>query len=367
MGTKKFLCEYDGLQYNPMMMSRILKQNSKMFDYYFDKLPENLKNECIKSGNFKYKYLYKIIANNIIYCKITNKVIPYDRVLRGCITFSDEISLFCKGSATRGKKRPDHAILISKKLKGVPKSKEHREKMKKRLSSLDFKIKFLQNKKINFDSNNELDILDKYSNYTSKERKSFNYKKRFCINNYIKYINDDIINNKQIEKLNDDQIIKLYSELMSIKSSLAMANSKTMGNAKISIVENLNYNLRGLINLEVRSSMEKRIILFFEKNKIFWDYEVEIIDYEYIFNRKYIVDFKFIIDGNVNFLEVKGSVRHTDLNKTMKKIESAIKKFGKIYLWQGELLSSINSLSKICFTNFNQVKIKHIYGENAKN
>lgn len=359
---KKFYCEYDKRAYNCNSMVSLLKSNKEYFNYYFNDLKDEIKKEVVKS-NYNYKYLYKIISGQQLYCKKDNKLISFDRVLRLCTSCCDECGFWLKGVSTRGKKRPEHGAIISKKLKGVKKTEQAKVSYKKRLSSIDFKKKVLQNKNIKFDCSNESEILEKYRNLYSVNRKSIQYKKRFCIKNYSKYINLNELNSNIIDHMNDQEILNLFSELMSIKSSRAMAKSKTMGNHIISYIEGLTYNMKGLNNIEVRSTMEKKVIIFFEKNKILWDYEDTIIDYYYKFNRKYIIDFKFILEGQINYLEVKGSVRSNDADKIYCKIQEAINKFKFIYVYQGEPLTVIKDLDKILYKDFNNFKLKHIYEE----
>jgi len=357
----KFYCEFDSKFYNRIQMVKLLKINVDMFNYYFNKLSLELQNEVIKSNDYKYKYLYRIISNKIIYCIYSNKLIPFERVLRGCITFSDVESLWGKGISTRNKKRPEHAKIISLKLKGVKKSNEHRNKMTQRLKSIDFKKKVLSNKGIEYTDDSS--VYEKYAALYSNLLKSFDFKKSFVLNNYKLYLEDTELTHEEINQMSETEILNLYSELMSIKSSIAMANSTSMGNAKIVKIENLQYNLRNINSIDVRSEMEKKIISFFERNKIYWDYETEIIKYFFNFNRRYIMDFIFYIDGKCNYMEVKGSVRSSDVEKTLAKTKTAIEKFGEIYVYQKELITSIKDLDKIKYNNFSEFKLKHVYGD----
>jgi len=358
--VKTFYCLFTNSKYTSQSMVRLLKNNVEVYNYYFNNLSSELKSEVNRAVIDKFKYLYKIISGTNVYCKYTNKLIPYDRLLRGCETFSDIQTLWGKGTSTRGKKRPGHGKIISQKLMGIKKSQEHSLKLKKRLQSIDFKKIVLANKGIEF--TNDLEVYEKYSKLYSDNLKSIQYKTKFVKNNFTRYLDNNEISLEDINLMNEDQIIDLYSELMSIKSSIAMSNSKTMGNAKIITVENINNNLSNLNSVVVRSGMEAKIISFFEKNNLQWNYESKIIDYFYNFNRKYIIDFEFLIDNEIKYLEVKGSVRNIDVDKTLAKIDTAIKKFGFIYVYQGELIS-LNNLDIIKYDNINKFKIKHIYGD----
>lgn len=359
--NKTFYCDFNKCEYTGNSMVALLKNDINVYNYYYNKLSKELQDEITRSGKLNNKYLYKIISNKPIYCKYSNKLIPYDRVLRGCETFSEVEHLWGKGTATRGKKRPEHGILISKKFKGIKKSDEHRAKMTERLQSIDFKKTVLINKGINF--TDDISVYEEYAKLYSELYSSNEFKRKFTINNFKFYLEETEITDDDVYQMNDVEICNLYSELMSIKSSIAMSNSTTMGNAKIVTVDGLNFNLRNLNSIEVRSSMEKKIISFFERNKIQWDYETEIIEYFFNFNRRYIMDFKFIIDGKCNFMEVKGSVRNADVNKTLAKTKTAIEKFGQIYVYQAELIVSINDLEKIKYDDFSKFTLKHVYGD----
>ena len=339
----------------------LLKIDINFFNYSLNLLSEEIKEEVVKSGDLSYKYVYGILyGNKPSHCKYSAKLIPFDRVLRSCLTFSDEESIFGKGTSTRGKKRPDHAIKISKKLKGIKRTEEQRQRYEKRLQGIDFKNTFLKNKNIITDGYSDATIREAYSKYQSEDRKSFEYKKRFCLKNYIKYnieeLSEDMINN-----FSEKEIQALFSELMSEKSSIAMKNNPTMGNSIPHIISNIKYNRENLTEITVRSGMEKKIALLFETNKIPWSYETLKINYFYEFDRRYIIDFIFELNGIEMFFEVKGSVRNKDEQKTIAKLTEAVKQLGHIYLYQGESISSIEDLEKLKITDTKNIIIKHVY------
>ena len=211
--SKIFYCEYDKKIYHCNAFIKLLKHNKDYFNYYVNNLTDEIKNEVINSGN-SHKYLYRVISGKQLYCVKENNLISYDRVLRGCITCSDDCISWQKGISTRGKKRPEHAIIISQKLKGVKKTCKAKESYKKRLSSIEFKKKVLENKNIKFDHNNDSDVLEKYRDWYSVDRKSIQYKKRFCLKNFNKYFESKEINNDIIYSMSDEDILKLFSEII---------------------------------------------------------------------------------------------------------------------------------------------------------
>ncbi len=322
------------------------EEDSAIFQNYIDSNKNDL-------------YLEHWLRQDRMYCKVSGKLIPWERnVKTASSSFSIVEEKYLKGNATRGTKRPEVGKKIGNSLRGKPKSAEHREKMSTRLKGIGFKIKFLQNKNIDIDFEDHKMVQKEYRRLLSEERNSPEYRRRFCISNCPEYMDETV---PYIESLTDEQISALYSELQSVKSSLAMKNNPTMGNSKYTDVTGLKFNKNGFTTLTVRSSMEKEMILFFERNEVSWSYEQTTIGYHYLFERQYLVDFEFDWQGIHYFLEVKGSVRSIDEAKTMAKIEAGFTQFDNYILYQKEYLYDVDDLVSLKVKDFASAKLKHVY------
>jgi hypothetical protein len=344
-----------------------LKKNKIINEMYEEEMlsknPEAYK--AYVESNKHINFLKKWIKGEGINCKITGKLIPVEKIISTPNTnlyYSDVETRIARGSSFRGKKRPEFAKKISSILKGRPKTDEDKKQSSDRLKSIGFKKKVLLNKSIIDElCNDEIKIRELYKKMYSDLQKGIEYKRRFVIKNINKYIEDFNGSLDYLAFAPEDEIRIIFSELQSIKSSIAMRDNPTMGNAKVVLMTDLKHNNNGLVEVKVRSVMESEIIKMFERYGVKWEYETETIEYFYLFNRKYTVDFKFYYNDKIYYLEVKGSVRSTDHDKIVTKAEFAVKKFDNYIFYQKELILNIDDLIKYRLTPDDKIKIKHLY------
>lgn len=250
---------------------------------------------------------------------------------RGRFVWSEEYRNYKKGSAFRGKKREEHSELMKVKMKGIDRGDSFREKKKQQNQSINFKIKFLKNKNIEIDYDNQGLVKRVYGKYISDVRKSAEYKinkiKKFILNQ--KYVGIDIYD-EYVEKykrlkLTKENYHEPFTQMMSMISVINISVNENMGTTKF--FKKGEVNVKYCINKDIityRSSWELDTINFLELNKITYKYEpfyLKKSDGTY-----YLPDFLIFIKKDVYLLEVKGFINGEEGLKNEKlKIDAGIK------------------------------------------
>jgi hypothetical protein len=216
-----------------------------------------------------------------------------------------------------GKKRPDHAKLMKEKAAaGLISSCYRPGRVNTFVNTLEWKKKVLSNKSIDFsDSASEEEIEKLFREVVSKNCKSRNNKISFIKTMYERYSSeydlDDIeVKLDHLDSCSDEELSTLKRICNSIKT--IEANKKGTGLAKrfkTSILSNFKFNLSNPDYIKTRSSYEVNYIDFFEKNKIYWNYETIKIKTSTGF---YVPDFEFYYRDKKYLLEVKGYLLDVD-------------------------------------------------------
>ena len=177
------------------------------------------------------------------------------------------------------------------------------------------------------------------------------YKKNYVMNllNSKKYLDNEIwINWKfQTDLSNiDKNIDNFYLSAMSCVSTISsMDENNNMGSTnffKRDELKGLKYQKNKKDSIKVKSSYESKSILFFEENKIQWEYEFVRISYD---NGKfYTPDFRVILNDEEYIIEIKGYIRN---QKHKNKIEKQINNLNKIYKNVVYIKKPINCLNDI--------------------
>jgi len=206
-----------------------------------------------------------------------------------------------------GKKRPEHSQYMKK----LAKSNNTRytatlmkkgQLFNKEVNSVSFKRKFLSNKKIETEHLNDNEVLKVFADYKSKLVKSREYRTKEIISFFKKNTKQEL-DIQKINKLSVEQFNRLFylykSEHHDIFCS-AVCNAKCY---KRSLLTDLKFNIRGLTSVYTRSSYDTNYILYFEKNKIRWDYEFKNFRLP---AKKYKPDFYVNYNQNKYIIEAKG-------------------------------------------------------------
>ncbi len=319
--------------YKKLQKKDLIKNEEEFLNYF----KEDLKNYFLKNYIKEDLLLFlKICLRNDVY-NLKEFKIKY--------TKEGELRVWCSDSkiirwspenkkrfsaSMTGKKRPEHSKKMKIKMLGIDRGDEWRELKRKQNSSLHFKIKRLENLKIEFDKNDEEDILLKYSVFMSNQTKSplgrINKLKKFLLNEKYFKFEPFIKFKEEVKEVNlNEQNYKFYfTKTMSIISSFAMENNSNMGTTKFFDRGLINVNYcKNLSIIKYRSSWEKKIIELFENEKIFYQYEPFLIEKE---NGFYKPDFLLNYNGKNILLEIKGFIRGRQGKKNeYLKIKSALK------------------------------------------
>ncbi len=342
-----------------------IKKQTKLKDLikneYFNNLFEyeliNYITKTTKDDNEKYKALKNLYFDGILifndfknrYSKDNNL-----KIWKGTrFGWSDEVTNFMKGSSYRGKTRLEHSNLMKIKMKGIDRGDSFRKTKKEQNSSINFKIKVLTNKNIDVSSKSENEIKDLYKVITSDVRKTNEFKinkvKKFLKTN--KYLEElmflNFKNKFENFELCNDNIEKIYSEMMSIISTISMIRNENMGKTKffktgfIKVKKCLNKTI-----IRYRSSWELKTIEFLELNEIKYSYESFYIQKED--GTLYLPDFLIEYEGKKILLEIKGFIRGLkgNINEEMK-IKAAKKYCEKNnikYVYLKKILTNINEI-----------------------
>lgn len=246
------------------------------------------------------------------------------------------VTCYKKGNSMRGKKRPEHSVLMSEKMKVIAlnRSEEHINNLNIHLKE-KYKEKRLLTMKI-INENHQLskdEIYSLYSKWNSDNKKSFEHKHRkiqnfFLSKKYTENINFINFKNKYENVIiNEENFVDIFSNMMSIISSVSTMNpDNNMGSTsffKRGFIIDLKNEVNGLTVLKTRSSYETKTIEFLEKNNIKYEYEAHCFYLEK-YNLNYIPDFKLFIGDEIIWLEVKGYIRG---EKHMNKIKNQLQGF----------------------------------------
>lgn len=209
----------------------------------------------------------------------------------------------------RGKKRPDHGAKVSERLKGRPKSEEHKRNLK--TNTLHFKKKMLENKNIATVGKSDDDINVMWKELHSELRQGRPYKET-CVQNWFGIDNAAM--------LNDETLDGLYRRFSSEKSTLAIARNPNMGKGKRHTLTDLRYH-EGSDTITVETHAERRFVLdFLERHQLHYRYEPFAVTLDS--GLSYIPDFLVMIDGEPSIVELKGTIYSELLSKI---IESCAK------------------------------------------
>lgn len=331
-----------------------LKTNFHITNSIIEEIQNSKFKDEWEKSKFDLRYLSRFICEESLTCEKTSKVMPFNRAIKQNKYLNDDISRYHQGHL-RGKKRPEHSIKVSKALSGKSKTPSHRKKLEERLQSNSFKRKVLDNAGVRY---TDINLEAKYGTYRSVIVKSISYRRSFVRNNSVKYFGHEIA----VDEMSDEEVEISYTECVSRISTLAMKNNPQMGVGRKTNYSNIKYNSRGLSTISLRSNLEKKLVKFFEKNSIKWDYEITKVSYPYQKStRIYIIDFSITINDEIFHIECKGSIRKSDENKNRCKLAATIKEYGKIILWQNEPIYSIEDLLNLTIKKEFEICFKHVY------
>ncbi len=265
-------------------------------------------------------------------------------------------TIYLKGSAFRGKKRKEHSEYMKIKMIDVAnnRSEKHKENLIYFHQKMYQKRRLFKNNIINENELNtlsDIEIKKKYNFFLGNLMKGDKYKKNYVMNllNSKKYLDNEIwINWKfQTDLSNiDKNIDNFYLSAMSCVSTISsMDENNNMGSTnffKRDELKGLKYQKNKKDSIKVKSSYESKSILFFEENKIQWEYEFVRISYD---NGKfYTPDFRVILNDEEYIIEIKGYIRN---QKHKNKIEKQINNLNKIYKNVVYIKKPINCLNDI--------------------
>jgi predicted nuclease of restriction endonuclease-like RecB superfamily len=127
---------------------------------------------------------------------------------------------------------------------------------------------------------------------------------------------------KYLKNLNENEFKEIKKFIWGLNTLNIPWISSRKTSYKTPLIKELNYNASGLTQIIVKSGYEENYILFFEKNKIKWDYESVVIVTEN--NQLYNPDFKIIKDNEEWLIEVKGTFFRQGPDYIKKKLMSAV-------------------------------------------
>lgn len=208
-----------------------------------------------------------------------------------------------RGSAFRGKKRPEHAAFMKVKMKeliaeGATWTEEHRANnrahMKRMNASLD-----------------RAHLVETRSSCAGLRRRferlaAGNSKPSFI--DHPAYLKSSLASLKvsQVAKASEKQLLRWNKQFNSIKSAVAMERNPTMGSTqfyKRIKVTGLKFNVQRR-SIVTRSSLEYDFVRWLETRKIRWVYEWTRLELGE--GRIYIPDFKIKLNGEYWVVETKG-------------------------------------------------------------
>jgi hypothetical protein len=330
---------------------------NEYFNNLFDYELINYITKITKDDNEKYKALKSLYFDSVLTFNDFKNIHSKDnnlKIWKGTrFGWSENLTNFMKGSSYRGKNRPEHSNLMKIKMKGIDRGDSFRKTKKEQNSSIDFKIKVLTNKNIDVLSKSENEINDLYKLIISNARKTNEFKikkvKKFLKSN--KYLDELIFlsfkNKFENVELCNGNIEKIYSEMMSIISTISMVRNENMGKTKffktgfIKVKNCLNKTI-----IRYRSSWELKTIEFLELNEIKYSYESFYIQKED--GTLYLPDFLIEYEEQKILLEIKGFIRGKKgkINEEMK--IKAAKKYCKEnnikYVYLKKVLTNINEI-----------------------
>ncbi len=300
-----------------------LREIRKNIDEYIKSLENELLERIKKEFNDFPKGIYYCLKNNI---KTINDLLcprckKNERNIKDGWVFC---SRYCQHSTQKGKKRPGHSEWMFNAFK-EGKYEKFRNIFNSEINTVTFKKKRLENNGYRVNDLCEEEIMVLHSKLKSDVLKSLKSKRkslqRFIKNNKynkLKIFKESILNElteEQIQILDEEKIDTFIKLRNSIISVLAISENPTMGCSsffKRQTISGLKYNMRNLTMIVVKSSYESNYINFFEKNEIFWDYEILNIPKEGGF---YTPDFVFEYNNSKYILETKGVFYRTTLEE----------------------------------------------------
>lgn len=298
-------------QYTVKMQNRRIREFIEIFE---NKLDTSLVSYLQENARENYEYsikqaFFRDLSEDDFKCKCCGVIKPKITAsacnLKSCQDY-------VKGNAFRGKKRPEFAKKMSKKMLELSKQGLlDRTAASKRINSIEFKkAGLIKNGKITGEeSMSDNEIHEAYL-LLKKERQQKSSYKQNCILNYINRHSSDKLVKEHLmcykHSLNKDNLEVAYKKYNSIKSLNAMKNNPKMGSCNMwsrDKIQNLKF-CKNADEVRTRSSWETNYIISFEKLKIFYGYESDMIPCESTF---YIPDFT----TDKYLLEVKGSFYRT--------------------------------------------------------
>lgn len=221
-----------------------------------------------------------------------------------------------------GKKRPEHSKKILEHFSNGTYEK-FRATNNINMNTSDFKKIRLTNHRIDFDDTN---FEEKYTQLLRDVQAGPEHWRRTLLSSikiaewkeYQEYflIGYDILTEELINNMTEEELREWYARYNSLKTTIAYENNPSMGRTKSERLEGLEFNKRGLTSIYIRSSYEKNWVLFFEENKIQWDYECfKMSDGDIL----YVPDFFITMNDKEYIIEVKGFVPESWVDAVYKK------------------------------------------------
>jgi hypothetical protein len=207
-----------------------------------------------------------------------------------------------------GKKRPEHSAKMKQlALAGLNSSNWKKGHKNDYVNTIEWKRKVLENKGIDHHTMSDDQLLIFFNQYKSELITTITtlferYKDEYKLS--------DLLNIDKLDQYSIEQLREFSKPLNSLKTLIANKNGKGIAKKFKRIrLENFKYNIVNQEYVITRSSYEANYINFFEKNKIWWDYESLTIPTE---NKYTVPDFLFYFKDKKYILEVKGFLLDKD-------------------------------------------------------
>lgn len=241
-----------------------------------------------------------------------------------------------------GLSRPEHSkkmkLLVSS---GSQKFKDTLMKpgclFNQEVNGLNFKKKRLQRHGIEINGLSPSCIEKEYSLLLSKFNTSISRKKLDILNRYIRWedefkqlilivTNGAVPNRNWINDLDESELKYYWTRIHGINTIRNWTRVKQTRNTwfKSEFISGFKYNTKNQTEIFVKSGLEKKYVEFFERNKIYWEYETLFLE-NTDKSGFHVPDFLVELDGTKCILELKGSFYRQPFEEYYsKKILSAI-------------------------------------------